>query len=173
MSKIQYLPATLEVVLPCDHMKTKFLTMTRISDTVGGIRLDGHDWWAVAWWLPQAWPYNNEVILKDLMVATPNGGRSLHDLLETLSPEELGRLGEYDTAASATIETMLMAVKDALPAEILAKKQECLDWIVQYGFYTSALFIHKLDEKCQGCLEEPLLRPLATHILEHLGYVVE
>jgi hypothetical protein len=170
-SKIQYLPATLKVVITCNSMATKFLTLTRISDTVEGIRLDGHTWWSIAWWLPRV--HNNETILKKLMVATSNGGRSLYDLLETLSPEDLGHLGEYDTEASATIETMLKAVKDALPAERLAKKLECLDWIVQYGFYTSALMIHRLDEKCRGCLEDPSLRLLATHILVHMGYELE
>ena len=166
MSKIQYLPATLEVTLTCNSMTMKFLTLTRISDTLEGLRLNGHTMWAVAWWLPSG----SDQVLKKIMVATPNGGRSLYDLLETATPEDLGRLGEYDTAASATIETMLNAVKDAEPAQKCEKKRDCLDWIVQYGFYTSALFIHKLDEKCQGCLEEPLLRPFATQILEHLGY---
>ena len=170
-SKIQYLPATLEVVLPCSNMRSKFLTLTRISDTVEGIRLDGHTWWSIAWWLPRV--HNDELILKKLMVATSNGGRSLYDLLEMLSPEDLSRLGEYDTEATATIEKMLTAVKDALPAERLAKKLECLEWIVQYGFYTTALLIHSFDEICRGCLEDPSLRLLATHILVHMGYEIE
>jgi hypothetical protein len=152
-------------------MRSKFLTLTRISDTVEGIRLDGHTWWSIAWWLPRV--HNDELILKKLMVATSNGGRSLYDLLEMLSPEDLSRLGEYDTEATATIEKMLTAVKDALPAERLAKKLECLEWIVQYGFYTTALLIHSFDEICRGCLEDPSLRLLATHILVHMGYEIE
>ena len=171
MLNIQYLPATLEVVLPCNSMKTKFLTLTRISDTIEGLRLDGHTWWTHAWWLPQI--HDSDQILKKLMVATSNGGRSLHDLLERLSPEELGRLGEYDTLASATIEKMVKAVNDALPAERLVKKLECLEWIVQYGFYTTALLIHSFDEICYGCLEDPSLRLLATHILVHMGCELE
>ena len=169
MSKIQYLPTTLEVVLTCDNMTAKSLTLTRVSDTFEGLRLDGHTIWTFAWWAP----LGSDEVLKKLMVTTPNGGRSLYDLLETATPEALGQLGEYDTTATATIETMLKAVKDAEPDQKLEKKRDCLDWIVQYGFYSSALFLYRFDEKCQGCLEEPLLRPLATQILEHLGYVVE
>jgi len=174
-SKIQYLPAKLAVVLvpASKHIHSMFLTLTRISDIVEGIRLNGHTWWSIAWWLPREWPYNNELILKKLMVATSNGGRSLYDLLETLSPEELGRLDEYEIAASATIEKMMIAIINAEPDQKLAKKVELLDWIVQHGSYTSALGTNSFEGKCLGCLEDPLLKPSATKILNHLGYTAE
>jgi hypothetical protein len=172
-SKIQYLPAKLAVVLvpASKHIHSMFLILTRISDIVEGIRLNGHTWWSIAWWLPRI--HNSEEVLKLLWIATPSGGRSLYDLLETLSPEELGKLDEYGIATSATIEKMMIAIIKAEPDQRLAMKVELLDWIVQHGFYTYAIAYHELEGKCLVMLEEPLLKSSATKILNHIGYTAE